>query len=44
MPSLDAPLPGSMGRCRRGAALSRFEPAETGSDWFANESLQIEFA
>ena len=28
-------------RATPGAALNRFEPAETGSDWFANESLDL---
>ncbi len=28
-------------RALPGAALNRFEPSETGSDWFANESLDL---
>jgi outer membrane protein OmpA-like peptidoglycan-associated protein len=28
-------------RATPGAALNRFEPSETGSDWFANESLDL---
>jgi OOP family OmpA-OmpF porin len=28
-------------RATPGASLNRFEPAETGSDWFANESLDL---
>jgi len=31
----------NLGRAQEGFALDRYEPAERGSDWFANESLDL---